>query len=383
MNEMYRSTVANIDLDNLLFNYEQFRKYLPKHVRIAPVVKADAYGHGAAECAKELRRAGVKTFCVAFVDEALALREAGIKEDILLLGYSQSAWAKEIIDQDLTPSVFTVQGAHDLHEEAVKQGKTGKIHIKIDTGMGRIGFAWQEAAEQIKKIYEMKNIFIEGIFTHYASADEKDKQFTLLQQERFESIVCTLNNAGIVIPVKHAANSAAAIDMEQQNMNMIRLGISLYGLYPSQEVQRQKIALKEVMQLRTKVAFVKNVEPGDSISYNRRFTATKPMRVATLPIGYADGYRREFTNNAYVMIAQQRANVLGTVCMDQIMVDVTHIADVKEGDDVILFGVGGISAEELAQRAGTIGYEILCGISKRIPRVYLKDGQAVGQRVMI
>ncbi len=234
-----------------------------------------------------------------------------------------------------------------------------------------------------QKIYEMKNIFIEGIFTHYASADEKDKQFTLLQQERFESIVCTLNNAGIVIPVKHAANSAAAIDMEQQNMNMIRLGISLYGLYPSQEVQRQKIALKEVMQLRTKVAFVKNVEPGDSISYNRRFTATKPMRVATLPIGYADGYRREFTNNAYVMIAQQRANVLGTVCMDQIMVDVTHIADVKEGDDVILFGVGGISAEELAQRAGTIGYEILCGISKRIPRVYLKDGQAVGQRVMI
>ena len=167
-----------------------------------------------------------------------------------------------------------------MHEEAVKQGKTGKIHIKIDTGMGRIGFAWQEAAEQIKKIYEMKNIFIEGIFTHYASADEKDKQFTLLQQERFESIVCTLNNAGIVIPVKHAANSAAAIDMEQQNMNMIRLGISLYGLYPSQEVQRQKIALKEVMQLRTKVAFVKNVEPGDSISYNRRFTATKPMRVA-------------------------------------------------------------------------------------------------------
>ncbi len=383
MKDIFRPTVANINLDHLLFNYNQFRKHLPEHVKIAPVIKADAYGHGAVECARALRNAGVEMFCVAFADEAFQLRKAGITEDILLLGYSESNWAEEIIRYGLTPAVFTLQSARDLHEEALRQEKNIKIHIKVDTGMGRIGFDWHEAAEQIKKIHQMQNIVIEGIFTHYAASDEKDKQFTLLQKERFYGVVEALKKEGIDIAVKHTANSAAGIDLDQSDMNMIRLGISLYGLYPSKEVNRQAVALKEVMQLRTKVAFVKDVHPGDSISYNRRFTASQTMRVATLPIGYADGYRREFTNNAYVTIRQQKAPVLGTVCMDQIMVDVTHIDGVKEGDEVILFGTGGISAEELAGRAGTIGYEILCGISKRIPRIYIKNGQIIGQRVII
>lgn len=383
MNEIFRPTVANINLDNLLFNYEQFRAYMPKHVQIVPVIKADAYGHGAVNCARELKKVGAKTFCVAFADEAFQLRKAGIEENILLLGYTENIWAEEIMRYRLTPAVFTVEGARGLNEEAAKEKKVCNIHIKVDTGMGRIGLAWEKAAEQIQIMHALPNVRLEGIFTHYASSDEADKTFTLLQKKRFMEVINKLEEMNIHIPVKHAANSAASIDMDQDDMNMIRLGISLYGMYPSSEVQRDKIALKEVMQLQTKIAYVKDIKPGDSVSYNRRFIASKPMRIATLPIGYADGYRREFTNNAYATIHGQRADVLGTVCMDQIMVDVTGMDGVKEGDDAILFGPGGISAEELAQRASTISYEILCGISKRIPRIYIKNGQIVGKRVLI
>jgi alanine racemase len=236
--------------------------------------------------------------------------------------------------------------------------------------MGRIGFSYKEACTHIKKIAELDNIFIEGIFTHYASADEKDKTYTSLQKERFLEVILACETNNVHIPIRHSANSAGCIDVDQSDMSMARLGISLYGLYPSGEVQLDKVTLKPVMQLQTEVAYIKTVRKGDSISYNRRFTAPEDMVIGTLPIGYADGYRREFTNKAYVEINSQRARVLGAVCMDQIMVDLSHIPNVQKGNSAILFGPDSVSVDELADVAGTISYEIICGISKRVPRIY-------------
>jgi alanine racemase len=370
MKEFYRPTIAKIYLDNLIYNYRQFKTLLGETVDLVPVIKADAYGHGAVKCAHALENEGVDTLCVAFIDEAVELRDAGIKSKILLLGYTKKEWTQQIIDYDLIPAVFEYEIAEALSITARQNNKICAIHIKIDTGMGRIGFSYKDAVTHIKKIAGLDNIYIEGIFTHYASADEKDKTYTFLQKERFLEVVSSCEKNNIHIPIKHSANSAGCIDVNQDDMNMVRLGISLYGLYPSSEVQPDKVTLKPVMQLQTEVAYIKTVHKGDSISYNRRFTAQNDMIIGTLPIGYADGYRREFTNRAYVEINSQRARVLGAVCMDQIMVDLSYVLNVKKGDKVILFGPNSISADELANIAGTISYEIVCGISKRVPRIY-------------
>lgn len=372
MEEFYRPTIAKIYIDNLIYNYRQFKKLLGDNVEIAPVVKADAYGHGAVECAFALADEGVNTFCVAFFDEGLELREAGITQDILLMGSTLESWADQIIEYDLIPAVFEYTAAESFSEAAKKRNKICNIHIKIDTGMGRIGFNYKDAAEEIKKISKLDNIIVQGIFSHYASADEKDKEFTYLQKQRFANVISELKDIGIEIPKKHCANSAGSIDLNQDDMDMIRLGISLYGYYPSNEVIKSKVNLKPVMQLETEIAYIKAVAKGDSISYNRRFTAEGDMIVGTLPIGYADGYRRDFKNKGFVEIKEKKARVLGTVCMDQTMVDLTDIKDAKKGEKAILFGPGLIGADKLAQIADTISYEILCGISKRVPRVYIK-----------
>lgn len=370
MKEFYRPTTAKIYLDNLTFNYRQFKELLGGIIEIAPVIKADAYGHGAVQCAQALVAEGVQTFCVAFIDEAVELRNAGIQSKILLLGYTKKEWAEKIIEYDLMPTIFELDTAQQLSKTAKQKNKVCSIHIKIDTGMGRIGLDYKDAAAHIKKIAALDNIEIQGIFTHYASADEKDKTYTALQKQRFLKVIDACEENNIHIPVKHSANSAGCIDVDQADMSMARLGISLYGLYPSNEVRLDTVKLKPVMQLQTEVAFIKTVHKGDSISYNRRFTAEEDMVIGTLPIGYADGYRREFTNRAYVEINSKRARVLGTVCMDQIMVDLSQIQNVQKGDTAILFGPGSISADELADIAGTISYELVCGISKRVPRIY-------------
>lgn len=372
MEQYYRPTIAKIYVDNLIYNYRQFKSLLGNDIEIAPVVKADAYGHGAVECATALANEGVKTFCVAFFDEGLELREAGIEQDILLMGSTLESWADQIIQYDLIPAVFEYKAAESFSAAAKKKNKICNIHIKVDTGMGRIGFDYANAAKEIQKISKLDNIKIQGIFTHYASADEKDKEYTHLQKQRFFSVISELKAMGIEIPKKHTANSAGSIDLDQKDMEMIRLGISLYGYYPSGEVDLNKVKLKPVMELETEIAYIKTVHKGDSISYNRRFTADKDMIVGTLPIGYADGYRREFRNKAFVEIKGNKANVLGTVCMDQTMVDLTDINEAKKGDKAILFGPGLIGADSLAAIADTISYEILCGISKRVPRVYIK-----------
>jgi len=373
MKAYYRPTIAKIYLNNLIYNYMQFRKLLPESVEIAPVIKADAYGHGAVICAKELSKHGVKTFCVAFIDEAAELRKAGIEGDILLLGSTKKEFAEHIIELNLIPAVFEYKMALALNEACKAKGKSCAVHIKVDTGMGRIGLAYEDAVKEIIKISRLENITIQGIFSHYSSADEKDKTYTNLQKSRFLKVLDELGQAGIKIPVKHIANSAASIDIDQFDMNMIRLGISLYGYYPSREVIKNKVSLKPVMELQTEIAYIKNVKKGESISYNRQFTAPRDMTVATLPIGYADGYRREFKNKAFVEINGCKALVIGTVCMDQIMIDITDIKNVKKDDTAILFGTNTIGADDLADISNTISYEILCGISKRVPRVYVKN----------
>lgn len=372
MEQYYRPTIAKIYVDNLIYNYRQFKSLLGDGVEIAPVVKADAYGHGAVECASALANEGVKTFCVAFFDEGLELREAGITQDILLMGSTLESWADQIIQYDLIPAVFEYNAAESFSAAAKKKNKICNIHVKVDTGMGRIGFNYENAAKEIQKISKFDNIKIQGIFTHYSSADEKDKEYTYLQKQRFLDVINELKALGIEIPKKHTANSAGSIDLDQKDMDLIRLGISLYGYYPSGEVDLNKVKLKPVMELETEIAYIKTVHKGDSISYNRRYTADKDMIVGTLPIGYADGYRREFKNKAFAEIKGKKANVLGTVCMDQTMIDLTDINEAKKGDKAILFGPGLIGADSLAAIADTISYEILCGISKRVPRVYIK-----------
>lgn len=372
MEQFYRPTIAKIHIDNLIYNYRQFKKLLGTDIEIAPVVKADAYGHGAVECASALAAEGVKSFCVAFFDEGLELREAGITQDILLMGSTLESWADQIIEYDLIPAVFEYNAAKSFSIAAKKKNTTCNIHIKVDTGMGRIGFNYKDAVKEIQRISKLENVKIQGIFTHYASADEKDKEYTYLQKQRFLNVTSELKEIGIEIPKKHCANSAGSIDLNQKDMDMIRLGISLYGYYPSEEVEADKVKLKPVMQLETEIAYIKTVHNGDSISYNRRFTASGDMIVGTLPIGYADGYRREFRNKAYIEIKGRKALVLGTVCMDQTMVDLTDIKEAKKGDKAILFGPGLIGADELAKIADTISYEILCGISKRVPRIYIR-----------
>jgi alanine racemase len=314
------------------------------------------------------------------VAEALELRLAKIEKPILMLGHTPAELFPEIVKYDLRPAIFDWQEAQLLSLEAVRQGKTVNIHIALDTGMSRICFApTEENAKLCSQIAKLPGICIEGLFSHFAKADEKDQTSTLRQATLFEKFENMLQRQGISVPVRHLDNSAGVMNYGC-HWDMVRAGIILYGLYPSDQVNKELLSLKSAMQWETAVSFVKDLAPGSAVSYGGTFVAEKPMRVATIPAGYADGYRRSLSGKFYVLIRGKRAPILGRICMDQFMVDVTHIPDVTTGDRVVLMGTDGdatISAEELAQAANSFNYEQVCDISRRVTRVYWKGGRPV------
>ena len=301
----------------------------------------------------------------------------GIKKPILILGYTFPEYDAQIVQENLRPAVFSLIRAKQLSEEAMRQDKICKIHIKLDTGMSRIGFqVTEQSADEIAQIAKLPHIMIEGIFTHFSKADETDKAFTKKQEAAYEQMITWLKERQVSIPVHHVSNSAGIVDLPEYNKDIVRAGIILYGLWPSDEVNKENIDLQPLLSLKSHVVHVKELEPGRIISYGGTFEVEHPMRIATVPVGYADGYPRSLSNQGYVLIHGKRAAICGRVCMDQMMVDVTDIADVCPGDEVTLIGRDGaecITLEELGDLSGRFNYEFVCDLNKRIPRVYVKQ----------
>lgn len=373
----YQRVIAEIDLDAIASNIKNIRKITNKNAKIMAIVKADAYGHGAVEVAKVLLYNGADCLGVAILDEAIQLRKNNIHVPILILGYTPEAKMEDVVKYDVTQTVFSYETAYQLSLSAVKLNKTAKIHIKIDTGMGRIGFLPNETAiEEIMKIASLPNINIDGIYTHFSTADEFDKSFTLKQLDVFKDTIKELEKKGISIPIKHCANSAAIMDLENAFFNMVRPGIILYGMYPSNEVKKEKLHLTPVMSIKTHISYIKEVEEGTPIGYGRTFITKRKSKIATVPIGYADGFQRIMTKGGRVIVGNGYAPVVGRICMDQFMIDVTDIKEIKAGDEVIILGKKGeneIAAGEIAAIMGTISYEVVCMIGKRVPREYIKN----------
>lgn len=365
---------AYIDKDAIRHNFNEIRKSLPENVKIMPVIKADGYGHGATLSAKLLCDK-CDYFAVAIVEEAISLRKEGIKNPILLLGHTFPEKFEEAILGDITLTIFTIDEAKILSETAQKLDKTAKIHIPVDTGMSRLGYLpTEEYADIIKEISNLPRIKIEGVFTHFSTADEEDKEFTKIQAQRFTNFRKMLLNRGVNVEIYHSANSGAILQHKDFAFDMVRPGIILYGLYPSEFLSENTLKLKPAMQLCSHVAFVKTIKKGESISYGRTFTAQKDMKIATIPVGYADGYPRVLSGKGRVIINGEYAYIVGRVCMDQFMVDVSHIENVSIGDSVVLMGGDNslsVTADEIAALSHTINYEIVCGVSKRVPRVPL------------
>lgn len=369
---------ADIDLDAILYNMESMHKKLKPGTKIAAVVKADGYGHGAVEISKVLEDLPyLWGYAVATSNEAIQLVEAGRKKPIIILGLSFPEQFEEIVQNDLRPAVCTYETAQALSDIAVSKNKVCRIHIKVDTGMSRIGFqVTPESADTVARISKLPNIMIEGIFTHFARADELSKDPAYEQFKQFEKMISMVEEKGIQIPLKHCSNSAGIVEIPECNMDMVRAGITLYGLWPSEEVDKTKISLKPVMSLRSRVAYVKELLPGRQISYGGTFTVKEKMTVATVPVGYGDGYARGLSNKGWVLIKGQKAPICGRVCMDQCMVDVTNIPGVKIGDTVTLLGKDGdeeITMEQLGELSGRFNYEFACLITPRVPRIYHKN----------
>jgi alanine racemase len=346
-------------------------------MKVMAVVKADAYGHGSVHVAREALRQKVDYLGVAILDEAIELRQAGIQAPILVLGYTPPAAVSLAEQYGVTLAVYS----DEVLEAIARLGNAGKrvkVHIKVDTGMGRLGVLPEQAVAFIERALQTPGAAVEGLFTHYACADERDKTYTREQFARFRRIVDTLSEKQISFPYIHAGNSAAAIDTPELSYNMVRLGISMYGLYPSAEVNRQKIDLQPVMSFKTSVVRVLTLPENSGISYGATYRTKGEEQIATLSVGYADGYSRRLSGRAHVLIHGQKAPVVGTICMDTCMINVTGISGVKPGDEVVLFGRQHgevITADELAAALGTIHYEVTCMVSRRVPRVYLQDGR--------
>jgi alanine racemase len=375
-------TWAEINLDNIAHNVKEIQRLVGKRTEIMAVVKADAYGHGVLETVSTLIENGTSRLAVSMLDEAIQLRKIGIDVPILVLSHTNPKRADELIKYQITQTIYSHDMAKILSDEALRQGVKAKVHIKIDTGMTRVGFPpGYSAVKAVMEIQKLPGIIIEGIFSHFATADEKDSSYTMHQIELFESIISELNRIGILIPIRHISNSAAILQYPEFSMELVRPGIILYGIYPSEEVRKVDADFKPAMTLKTNIAMIKWVEAGTAISYGRKFTTGRKSLIATIPVGYADGYSKLLTGKGRVLVNGQFAPVVGSICMDQCMIDVTEIdGDVKTGDEVVLLGKQGnreITAQELAGYIGTIPYEIICIIGKRVPRVYFKNGQIV------
>lgn len=368
---MYPSRVyARIDLDAIEQNIDRVQRVVGESVAVYAVIKANAYGHGALQVAKALRNR-VAGFGVATAEEALSLRDAGIKNSILILGYIFPDSSEALIMEDVALTVFDYDTAETLSRMAGRLNKTVKVHIKLDTGMGRIGFLPGEASvETVKRIAALPHLEVEGLFSHFACADETDKTSAHIQLQKFIAFADALQAAGVSIPMLHISNSAGITEMPDARFNMVRCGIATYGLYPSDEVNRSKLELVPAMSLHAKVTYVKTVPAGTPVSYGSTFVTDRETVIATVPIGYADGYPRSLSGRGYMMIRGQKAPVLGRVCMDQCMVDVTHIPGVCRGDEVIVMGEG-VDTETVARLSDRLHYELICDIGVRVPRVYV------------
>lgn len=373
---------ADIDLDAFRFNLDSIKKNINENTQIITVLKADGYGHGAVPLAKEAEKEErVWGIAVATVEEALELRRGGIKKPLLILGYTYQEDYDLIAAEELRPTVFKLSMAQELSRAALRKNKTVKIHIKIDTGMSRIGYRdLEKSVPEILEISRLPGLEIEGLFTHFARADEKETTPAYQQLEKYQAFQKALKEAGLKIPLCHCSNSAGIIRMPEANMDAVRAGIILYGLYPSEEVEKEPVPLKPLMTLKSHIAYIKTLEPGVQISYGGTYTTQKETRVATIPVGYADGYARSLSNKGWVLIRGKKAPILGRVCMDQFMVDVTDIPEVRELDEVMLLGKSQdqqITMEELGELSERFNYEFACCISKRVPRIYFKGGKAI------
>lgn len=372
-------TWAEVDLDAIEGNFEAVRKQLPPGKKLLVILKADAYGHGALRIAK-LLEGKADYYAVAFIDEAVALRKAGIATPIMLLGHVQRSDYPIAVENDVTLAISTAKDAEVLSGIAAAAGKVGKIHLAVDTGMGRIGFHYADpnAPAEAASIAKLPGIEIEGIFSHFATADCADKRFSMAQKARFEQFVRKLQALGVDPAIKHLYNSAAIIDLPPE-FDMVREGILLYGMHPSPEVDLRKLpGVRPAMALRTHIVHLKTLEAGYPISYGCTFVTTRKTKIATLCAGYADGVPRALSGKAAVLVRGKEAPILGRICMDQFMIDVTDLPEVEVGDTVTIFGEDGgqyISADALAESYGSIGYELLCDINQRVPRVYLREGE--------
>lgn len=372
----YNRIYARIDMDNLRYNISKMKSMVKPGMKILAVVKADAYGHGAVGVSARISDLA-DYFGVATIDEAVELRRAGITKPILIIGYTDSEDFGKLIEYDITQAVYDSKECEKLSQVALDAGAKVKVHLKVDTGMGRIGFSSDDAGvNEALKLKTMNGIQIEGIFTHYAKADEYDKEYSNLQKERFLKFIEAMEAGGITFDIKHIDNSAGTMELEDNEFDMVRLGIVTYGLYPSDEVDKS-VEIKPVMSLISHISHVKTVEQGTAISYGGTYVADGTRRIATVTVGYADGYPRAQSNLGRVIVRGSYAPIVGRVCMDQIMIDVTDIPDVAVKDEVILIGGTDdkyISVEEVAQYANSFNYELVCHIGRRVPHVYHEDG---------
>ena len=378
----YSRVKAEIDLGAISSNIEELHKNLPEGTQVMGIIKADGYGHGCVSIGRVLEKIPyIWGYGVATADEALELKAVPLHKPILILGCVFPDQYEQMIMNDVRFNIYNIEMAVKINECAKKLGKKALAHIKIDTGMSRLGFSCRrESVDEIEAVCRMDHIEAEGIFTHFSKADEEDKTFTHGQIRRFDQMIADLKERGIVFPLVHASNSAGIIDFHDLPYPLVRAGIAMYGLEPSPCVDLSDTRLTPVLSLKSHVIMVKTIEPGASVSYGGFFTAEKKMRIATIPVGYADGYPRSLSNKGMVLIRGRKAPVIGRICMDQFMVDVSEIPDAAFGDEVTLVGRDGdevITVEQLAQLSGRFNYEFVCDLSKRIPRVFYENGRAV------
>ncbi len=378
MQKLLGLTWIEVNLDAIAQNVKNIKKLIGEKKELMAVVKGNAYGHDILEVSPVVLENGATRLAVARLEEAIFLRKSGITVPILVLGLTLKEQAEFLVSYDITPAVCEFEMIEKLSESAVQMNKMTKIHLKVDTGMGRIGIFPYDVLRFIKRIKALKNVEIEGIFTHFSVADEKDKFYTEEQFRKFIEILTILEKEGIKIPIKHVGNSATILDLPHMWLDMVRPGLAIYGLYPSKEVKKT-INLIPAQQFKTKIVFIKELPLGESISYGRTYITKRRMRVASLPVGYADGYNRLLSNQGEVLVRGQRVTIIGRVCMDHCMIDVTNLTQVEIGDEVVLWGRQGeemITVEEIAQKIRTINYEIVhMPDKKRVPKLFIRDGK--------